>query len=83
MVNKVLAGGVTIVFMALVQPDSDASRVGIVFVSLLMYEVVRYCIDYIRKERRRSRYIKAMTISRQDIKRWSDQRFTWPMEEIS
>ena len=82
MINKVLSAGITLAFLAVVRPDPDASKIGIAFTGILMYEVLALCIGHIRKERKKDRYIQSTTISRADIKRWSDEWIRWPMKEV-
>ena len=81
MINRVIAGLMTVGFMAIVRPDKDVSLAGVALVSVLMYEAVRYSIERIRRERKQEKYIVATRISKQDIERWASQWFD-PYEEI-
>ena len=81
MINKSIAAGITLAFLAVVRPDADASRVGIAFTGILMYEALSWCIGYIRKERKKNHYIQATTISKADIARWADEQLYWPIHE--
>ena len=84
MINKVLAAAITVAFMAVVRPDPDVSKIGIVFAGIIMYEGLEWSIKYIRKARKKSRYIKSATISRQDMKVWADTWLYHPLsEEVS
>ena len=83
MINKVLSAGITLSFLAVVRPDADASRVGIVFAGILLYEGLSWSIGYIRKMHKKDRYIQATTVSKKDIQRWADTWINWPMKEVS
>lgn len=87
MINKTLAGMITIGFMAAVRPDPEPSRWGIALVSVLMYEGIRISLDYIQKvnARNRRKQQKAMNDKwlRYDGKRWADEWIRWPIKEVS
>lgn len=82
MINKAIAAALTIGFMWAVRPDAGASKVGIALTAVLIYEGLTYCIGYIRKARKKDRYIKSVTISQGDIRRWAGTRLYWPIEEV-
>jgi len=84
MINKALAAGITLAFMSLVRPDTPPSAVGASVVALLMYEGLRWSIEYIQKVRRKKKEARYITVSLGDIRRWAD---TWmepyPFKEVS
>lgn len=82
MINKVIAGLMTVGFMAIVRPDKDVSLVGVALVSVLLYEAVSYSIDFVRKSQRKRKERHYITVSRADMKRWADTRLYWPVEEV-
>lgn len=82
MINKVVAGLMTVGFMAIVRPDKDVSLVGVALVSVLLYEAVSYSIDFVRKSQRKRKERHYITVSRADMKRWADTRLYWPVEEV-
>lgn len=82
MINKVVAGLMTVGFMAIVRPDKDVSLVGVALVSVLLYEAVSYSIDFVRKGQRKRKERHYITVSRADMRRWADTRLYWPVEEV-
>ena len=82
MINKVVAGLMTVGFMAIVRPDKDVSLVGVALVSVLLYEAMVYSIDFVRKSQRKRKERHYITVSRADMKRWADTRLYWPVEEV-
>lgn len=40
------AAAVTLLFIAAVRPDPEPSRIEAAFISVLMYEAIRWCLDY-------------------------------------
>ena len=83
LISKGLAFVLTLGFMAIVRPDPEPSRVEAALIAILMYEVIRYCIRYIMRERRRKQRIEAAAISKEDIQRWADEWIVWPLKEVS
>ena len=45
-IHKGVAAVATLAFMAAVRPDSEPSRIEAAFISVLMYEAIRWCLDY-------------------------------------
>lgn len=83
LISKGAAFVLTLGFMAVVRPDPEPSRVEAALVAILMYEVIRYSIRYIMRERGRRRRIEAAAISKADIQRWADEWIVWPLKEVS
>ena len=82
MINKVVAGLMTVGFMAIVRPDKEVSLVGVALVSVLLYEAMVYSIDFVRKGQRKRKERHYITVSKADMKRWADTRLYWPVEEV-
>lgn len=82
MINKVVAGLMTVGFMAIVRPDKEVSLVCVALVSVLLYEAMVYSIDFVRKGQRKRKERHYITVSRADMKRWADTRLYWPVEEV-
>ena len=82
LIERGVAAGITIAFMAFVRPDPEPELWGVALVTLLMYEFTRICVSRIRR-RKRTRRTKCATVSLGDIRRWADTRLYWPMKEVS
>ena len=86
MVNRGVAAITTIAFLSVVRPDPDASKIGIAFTGILMYEALAWCIGYIQKHRKDKYFTASVneTVDPGDIVRWWNTRINWPMhEEVS
>lgn len=82
MINKVLAGTITLGFMTVVQPDPEATVTGMIFAALLLFVGLDYCIGYIRKiNQKHYTTVRRDKVSKEDIQRWADEWITWPMRE--
>lgn len=81
LIERGVAAGITIAFMAFVRPDPDPPLAGVALVALLMYEFTRICVGRIRR-RKRTRGTKCATVSRGDIQRLADTRLYWPIKEV-
>lgn len=81
LIERGIAAGITIAFMAAVRPDPDPPLAGVALVALLLYEFTRICASRIRR-RKRTRRTKCATVSRGDIQRWADTRLYWPIKEV-
>lgn len=81
LINKGIAAAVTVGFMAVVRPDPMPSLVEAAFITVLMYEVVRWCVWYVRKANRKRKEDRYITTSLQDMRRWADERLYWPLQE--
>jgi hypothetical protein len=83
LINKGIAGAVTVGFMAVVRPDPMPSMVETAFITVLMYEVVRWCVWYVRKTNKKRKEDRYITTSLQDMRRWANEKLYWPMEEVN
>ena len=83
LINKGIAAAVTIGFMAVVRPDPMPSLVGTAFITILMYEVVRWAVWYVRKTNKKRKEDHYITTSLQDMRRWANEKLYWPMEEVN
>ena len=76
MINKAMAAGITLVFMALVRPDEKPSIVAASFVALMVYEAALFCINYCQKMNRKKKAEHYILAGKIDMRRWERQRFT-------
>ena len=83
MINKAIAAGIVLAFLGAVRPDPEPSLVGVGIVALLIYESSLFIIRFSTKVKRKRRKDRYITVSKQDIKRWADERLFWPLEEVS
>ena len=82
LIERGIAAGITIAFMAFVRPDPDPPLAGVALVALLMYEFTRICASRIRRRKRNKRTRCSTKVSRDDIQRWADTRLYWPIKEV-
>lgn len=84
LLNRGIAAVVTIVFMALVRPEEDPALWESALVSILMYEGIRICLDYIHRINRKQRIRRNTEAMHYDGERWARERMDWPIyEEVS
>lgn len=83
LINKGIAAAVTIGFMAVVRPDPMPSLVEAAFITVLLYETVRWGVWYVRKTNRKRKEDRYITTSLQDMRRWANEKLYWPMEEVN
>ena len=83
LINKGIAAAVTVGFMTVVKPDPMPSMVETALITVLMYEVVRWCVWYARKASRKRKEDRYITTSLQDMRRWADTQLYWPMKEVN
>ena len=83
LISKGIAAAVTVGFMAVVRPDPMPSLVEAAFITVLMYEVVRWCVWYVRKANKKRKEDRYITTSLQDMRRWANEKLYWPMEEVN
>lgn len=83
LINKGIAAAITLGFMTAVRPDAEPTRVEATIVALLMYEAIRFCLDYSKKKQRK-RYVTLNLKARdEDGKRWAEEKLYWPIEEVN
>lgn len=83
LINKGIAAAVTVGFMAVVRPDPMPTMFETALITVLMYEVVRWCVWYARKANRKRKEDRYITTSLQDMRRWANEKLYWPMEEVN
>ena len=83
LINKGIAAAVTVGFMAVVRPDPMPSLVGTAFITVLLYETVRWGVWYVRKTNKKRKEDHYITTSLQDMRRWANEKLYWPMEEVN
>ena len=85
MINRAIAAGITIAFMAVVRPDPDPELWGVALVALLMYEAISRSIDYVQKVNRKQKaeaYISLnLKAMKEDGERLDDMVFN-PIREV-
>lgn len=83
LINKGIAAASTLAFMAVVRPDPMPSLVGTAFITVLLYETVRWGVWYVRKTNKKRKEDHYITTSLQDMRRWANEKLYWPMEEVN
>lgn len=87
LIDKGIAATITLVFLALVKPDTDLTLVQTAFVAILLYEGIRWSAEYIRKanakQRRRQAVEMNLKAMKYDGERWADEWIRWPIKEVS
>ena len=81
LIDKGVAGAVTVGFMAVVRPDPIPTMFETALITVLMYEAARWCAWYVRKANRKRKEDRYITTSLQDMRRWADTQLYWPMKE--
>ena len=82
MKDKMIAGAGTIGFMALVTTNSNPKMWQVALIALLLYEISLMAVRIARKQARKARRRRYITISRINAKRWADTKIGWPMREV-
>ena len=82
LINKGIAAASTLAFMAVVRPDPMPSLVEAAFITVLMYEVVRWCVWYVRQIRQQKRDKRYITLTKRDMRRWADEWITPAIREV-
>ena len=68
MFSRGIAAIVTLAFMYFVRPDAEPSRASIVFVSILLYEGIRWSIEYSRKVNKKEEHRQIVLMNREAMK---------------
>lgn len=82
LINKGIAAVSTLAFMAVVRPDPMPSLVEAAFITVLMYEVVRWCVWYVRQIRQQKKDKRYITLTKRDMRRWADEWITPAIREV-
>ena len=80
--DKMIAGAGTIGFLALVSTNSKPQLWQVALIALLLYEISLMAVRIARKQARKARRRRYITISRINAKRWADTKIGWPMKEV-
>ena len=83
LIDKGVAGTITLGFMAIVRPDPMPTMFETALISVLMYETVRWGVWYVRKTNKKRKEDHYITTSLQDMRRWANEKLYWPMEEVN
>ena len=86
--NRLVAAAITIAFMAIVHPDPEPSLWGVALVSILMYEGIRICIEYVVREntrcKKREAVLQNIQYREEDGARWANEWMDpYPFREVS
>ena len=73
MINRAIAAGVTIGFLALVKPDPNPTLWGVGLTAIMIYEGAVLCVSGIRKYQREKKEQRYITVSLSDIRRWAEE----------
>ena len=73
LIERGIAAGITIAFMAAVRPDPDPPLAGVALVALLMYEGILWCMGHARKMRRQEEEDRYDAWIRSNSRRWADE----------
>ena len=85
MINRAIAAGITIAFMAVVRPDPDPELWGVALVAVMLYEAISRSIDYVQKVNRRQKVEEYISLNlkarKEDGERLDDMVFN-PIREV-
>ena len=85
-VSRVVAALITIAFMALVRPDAEPARASIAFISILLYEGIRWAIEYSQRVNQESKHVERVRLNlkarKEDGERLDEMLFN-PYREVS
>lgn len=80
--DKMIAGAGTIGFMALISTNSNPKIWQVTLVGIGIYEAALMAVKIARKEARRQRRKKYITVTKRDAHRWASTKIGWPMKEV-
>ena len=78
-IDKGLSAAGAILFVGLIQ--TDAPTWSLVVLTLVMYEIAQWCCRIARREAKRQRRNRYITVSKIDAERWADTWLRYPMKE--
>ena len=67
-VSRVVAALITIAFMAAVRPDAEPARASIAFISILLYEGIRWAISYSQEVNRKEEHRQIVLMNREAMR---------------
>ena len=79
--NRLIAGVGTVWFMSLISTNASPKLWQIAFLSIGMYEALFWAVRIARREARRQRRRKYITVTRRDMARVADEVFN-PYKEV-
>lgn len=86
MFSKGIATIITLLFMYFVRPDAEPSRVAIVFISILLYEGIRWSVEYVQKVNKEIKRVEKIRLNlkarKEDGERLDEMLFN-PYREVS
>ena len=74
MINKVLAATLSIGFLTFVRPDAEPERWSVALLAVLMYEGIRWSLDYIKHMKEQELEERYDAWLHQDGRRWANER---------
>ena len=78
-VDKGISAAGTLLFVGAIQTDAPAWS--LVVLALIIYEIGQWCCRIARREARRQRRRRYITVSKIDAERWADTWLRYPMKE--
>ena len=81
--DKMIAGAGTIGFMALVTTNSNPKMWQITLIGILIYESALLAVKTARKQARKTRRRRYISVNKTNAERWAATRIGWPMKEVS
>lgn len=79
--NRLIAGIGTVWFMSLISTNASPKLWQLAFLSIGMYEALFWAVRIARREARRQRRRKYITVTRRDMERVADEVFN-PYKEV-
>ena len=79
--NRLIAGIGTVWFMSLISTNANPKLWQVAFLSIGMYEALFWAVRIARREARRQRRRKYITVTRRDMERVADEVFN-PYKEV-
>lgn len=80
-IDKGISAAGTILFVGLIQ--TTAPVWSLVILALIVYEIMQWCCRIARREARKSRRKRYITVSKRDAERWAGTWLRYPMKEVS
>ena len=80
-IDKAISAAGTILFVGLIQTTAPAWS--LVILTLAVYEIAQWCCRIARREARKSRRKRYITVSKRDAERWAGTWLRYPMKEVS
>lgn len=74
MINKALAATLSIGFLTFVRPDAEPERWSVALLAVLMYEGIRWSLDYIKHMKEQELEERYDAWLHQDGRRWANER---------